>query len=297
VVEPKPNRRDRRAMQFGEPRTVPETIPDPTERKGFRLDFTLAFFLALIALIIAIHPPQSRISMGVALSLLFVVGVYPLLHFIMWLFTFLDKDCYDKYGLPVHSLALIALVIGTCTWGHAIWPPIRRHKLNEKEIALFKSVLGIPSSNVKQTVEIACPEHDESVCVYSSQFVQYFGDAGWDVKGKVERVTLARPQSGVVLVERGGDPKKAFDWNTGGWTAMTPDVESLYRAFKSIGITLGSSAGPFVEDGVIIVWFGEEREDESADTELTTALENMRKLKKQYPPDGIPPDVAKQYQP
>lgn len=90
------NRRQRRAMQFGEPRTVPEPISAPAERRGFRWDFTLAFFLALIGLIIAIHPPESRTSMGIALFLFFAVGVYPILHFVTWLFRFLDRDCYYR---------------------------------------------------------------------------------------------------------------------------------------------------------------------------------------------------------
>lgn len=194
----------------------------------------------------------------------------------------------------VGFMVVVSLLIAL--FGIWVWPPIRRHALNKKEISSFKSGLGGPSTKVKQTVQIACPENDESVCVYASQFVQYFGEMGWDVKGKVERVSLARPKNGVVLVERGGDQKKAFDWNTGGWTAMTPDLESIYRAFRSVEITPDGSSGPFVEDGMIVVWFGEEREDESADTGLTTAMENMQKRREQYPPDGIPPG-AKQDQP
>ena len=74
---------------------------------------------------------------------------------------------------------------------------------------------------------------------------------------------------------------------------MTRGFQSLYRAFKAIGIAPEGSAGPFVEDGVIVVWFGEERETKSGSTGLTVAMDNMRKRKEEFPPHGIPPELRR----
>jgi hypothetical protein len=63
-----PNRAEKRAIQFGEPRIL-EQISEPVERGGlFTLDRTLAFLLALIAVYVVVKPPETPFSMGVTLS-------------------------------------------------------------------------------------------------------------------------------------------------------------------------------------------------------------------------------------
>ncbi|MFZ0418974.1 MAG: hypothetical protein WAM04_12825 [Candidatus Sulfotelmatobacter sp.] len=175
---------------------------------------------------------------------------------------------------------MIAGVIAVALFGLYVWPSSRRHVLTEKEKEGFKDALH-SQTEPPQTIQIACPNGDENTCVYAAQFIRLFGQAGWTVKGDVQRVTLAQPMAGIVLVERGGKKWTPDDWNSGGYTALTPSIHSIYSAFDNIDIQANTSAGPDLPDGQITVYFGTERPDESEPTELTRSMKKWPQLEEQ----------------
>ena len=125
----------------------------------------------------------------------------------------------------------------------------------------------------------------------------YFGEAGWDVDGTVQRVTLIRPMQGVVLVEQGGTEESQttkWKWNIGGWTKLTPTYEDVYQAFSNIGIEPDGSANYALPDNQITVYFGPEKENESEPTTLSGTIANLRRQRAAglLPPRGKsrPPD-------
>lgn len=245
-------------------------------REGFRWDITLFFVGVGMAIILAFLPPETRWAAILWLIALYGVLVYPVLHLAEWLLQ-------TKRKLGVRILAVIVLACGVLAFAKVVWPTTKRHQLSESEQSAFKAALGSPSQSPRQLIQVSCPEHDEKVCMYASQFVGYFGQSGWPVRGNVERITLQRPMDGVVLIERGGKSGEELKWDAGGYTALTPDIESIYKAFRAVGITPNQSAGPDLPDGLIVAWFGEEKPDESAPTDLTRAIENLQKMRREHP--------------
>lgn len=275
-------------MEFGEPRE-PEPTQRPVERRGFRLDFTLTFFLALIALIIAINPPQTPISMGIALALFFLVGVYPLLHFITWLFRLVGEDFYYKFGLSAHTVGLALLVIGVAAWGHTIWPPIPRHILNDHERASFEEPLKRQTAD-RYEIQLSCPSADENVCTYAAQFINLFREAGWKVNNnQIARVTLGVPYEGIRLfsyVPKYPAPDAPVD--SGVWTRITPSLISVYKSFSAIGIEADQGIRNDVPDHILTIYFGPEKRDESTPTDLTKLYKRFPAINKEYPEAKLP---------
>lgn len=259
-----------RAERRAAARELAKTLTrQPRQGKGRRWDIILGLIGIGLTIVLSFLPPQTKAAALLWLIGLFSVFAYPVAQLTD---SFLGNENECARAVAIVVLACIIAVFGT-----VVWPRSKRHQLSVEEEATFQAALGTPSKTVKQTIQFACPTDDEKACVFASQFIPLFGKSGWDVENAVERVTLQRPQDGVVLVERGGKQQDLQSWNFGGWTALTPDVRQIYEAFTAIGITPDSSAGPLVKDGVIVVWVGEERQDESSRTGLTKALDTLER--------------------
>jgi hypothetical protein len=291
--DPQQNRRQRRAIQFGDPYTPPEIQPSPEVRERFfTLDRTLGCILGFLGLWAVVSPPDSPVTMGCLLMAMIAVGIIPVLHATKWLLNqkFVTGHFEESYGLPINAVALLVMcgVIGMI--GQAKWPKTHRHRLNGEEIAAFRRALGKPSSTAKESIQITCPSNDEKVCTYASQFISHLGESGWDVYGEVKRVSLKIPHEGIVLVEHAGNDSSNPKWTEQyAWTPVTEDMESVFKAFRAINICPDSSFGPEVPEGTLVVSFGEEAEDESAPNELLKTVEDIDRRKALYPTDGVPP--------
>lgn len=210
-----------------------------------------------------------------------------------------EKGMHVVLALFVCSclVAVTAIRRGNDPWSNLEWlwrrGPVHRHSLNSKERALFEKPLqGTQSPPMR--IQISCPAADEKTCTYATQFQTYFGEAGWDVDGTVQRVTLIRPMQGVVLVEQGGTEESQttkWKWNIGGWTKLTPTYEDVYQAFSNIGIEPDGSANYALPDNQITVYFGPEKENESEPTTLSGTIANLRRQRAAglLPPPGEKP--------
>jgi hypothetical protein len=268
VSDKLPNRRERRKLQFGAPQSEapPSTAPKHEE---FNWDIPLALAGIVVGVVLAVSPPQTRIAVLVCLIFIFVLGTHPIYKLVSFLFS---SSRLVRFAFP-SSLLIWCCAIGL--YGRHVWPVVKRHQLNTAEIEQFEKALG-PTKGFRESVQISCPDNDEAVCVCASQFITYFGQNGWDIKGAVKRKTLARPMDGIVMGERGDVKDDTLQWNTHGITKITTNVEHIYDAFDSIGISVDNSIGPNLPDGVIDVWFGEERPDESTETDFGKALQQDR---------------------
>jgi hypothetical protein len=147
--------------------------------------------------------------------------------------------------------------------------------LNEKEKVAFEEPLKAQVSP-RDELQIACPGADESACIYASQFINLFRDAGWKVRGNiVDRVVLATPSSGVILYERGTGKLDPDNWRSGLWMRISPSLLHVRQAFINIGVEPDSGANPSLQDGLITVYFGSEKSNESERTQLTDVIDAM----------------------
>jgi len=261
---------------------MPEPMPDPAERKGFTVDRTLTLIVAVIGIYLGIHPPQTPLGMGLGLALMFAFAVVPALHAVTWL---LGKcQTTDDYGNPIHILALLILVSIIAFIGHGIWPPIRRHQLDDKDRAKFEKPLKDQTRD-RFTVILSCPSDDEQVCVYGAQYINIFREAGWTVQNnQIERATLGVPYNGIRLFSYVPNyPKSDAPVNSGVWTKITPSLISVYSAFSAIGIEADSGIRNDVPENFLTVYFGPEKDDESQPTDMTRTYGNMKAFAKSWP--------------
>jgi hypothetical protein len=176
-------------------------------------------------------------------------------------------------------LAVAAVVIGVVSIVpiDRLWRPVHRHMLSEKERALFEKPLS-DQKEPREEIQIVCAEKDEPACVYATQFVNIFREAGWKVQNnQVERVRMMNPAAGVILFKHGEGKLDPDNWRSGLWTSLTASLVDVRQAFVNIGIEPENAGNPELPEGVISVYFGLEKEDESKPTSLTKTMERLGK--------------------
>jgi hypothetical protein len=153
-----------------------------------------------------------------------------------------------------------------------------RHTLSSKEIEKFREPLISIKEGERPQIHLACPAADETVCVYAAQYIQVFRDAGWTVPtGVVERVTLAIPFDGIRLFEHidahsdPTDPKSQYQW-----MAITRPSIAVYDSFSSIGIISDVGHGDAIPKDSITIYFGPPKQNESAPTQFTKTVEQVK---------------------
>jgi|SRR5579872_1623538 len=178
-------------------------------------------------------------------------------------------------GTPLRATVLMVVVAAVMfSLARAAWPLPRRHELDAEEISSFEKPLKEQKTKSTQII-FACPTSDENACVYASQFPQYFRDSGWDVRTNIiERVTLAVPYSGVIIVvHASGTPN--FAAGTGVWAALPPSLASVYLAFHDLGIEPEDITDQNLPDTTMRIYFGTEKHNAGDETQLTKSMSQI----------------------
>jgi hypothetical protein len=177
-------------------------------------------------------------------------------------------------GTPLRFMAIMLFLGGAMAflcW--LVWPPIRRHALSQEERASFKRIL-LAQNKERDQVQIACPERDEVACAYATQYIDIVRECGWNVThDQVDRVTLARPHNGVVIVTH-SDTSPV--WPSGVWQRISPSLVSFYLAFQELGIETDTATSVQVPNGSIAISFGPEKADESEATPFTKTMNELK---------------------
>ncbi len=109
----------------------------------------------------------------------------------------------------------------------------------------------------REKIRLGCTPSSEEACVFAGQLFDLFREAGWTVRGNtVERGTFDVPRPGVTLTKQGIGQNNQSDPNSELWVEQTPSLQSLERAFATIGIEAQKIADPQIEEGVIAVIVG-----------------------------------------
>jgi uncharacterized membrane protein YhaH (DUF805 family) len=240
----------------------------PSRDKKFRWDYTLACVGVSIAIGIVLAPPQTPLLTGLWLLAFFGVLVYPVLHFSAWIL-----GVKRKWDTDLPTVAILVVVV--FLFGRAVWPRSHRHVFSETEQNVFEQPLK-GQVEPHEEIQITCPQADENTCIYAAQFIDFFRDAGWTVRGnKVERVTLAKPLKGVILFKQGTGKLDPANWRSGLWTAFSPSIKSVGQAFVNVEIEPDSGANPDLPEGVITIYFGPEKPNEAEKTPFTRTMESL----------------------
>lgn len=184
---------------------------------------------------------------------------------------------------------IMAMLIAACVlivFGSWVWPPTKRHALNDKEREWFEKPLKKMGSDDLE-IQMACPPNDEQDCVYANQFISLIGQAGWNVNARVDRIPLTRPPTGVTVYRRGGNRDYSLKhWDAGGYFEINePHLLAVQSAFRAIHIEIDGATDPDIGDNVMMIYVGPEPEDESQPTALTPATDwATGKRKGPFPP-------------
>jgi len=258
-----------------EARKLAKSAVSRSERtEKFRWDYTLGCIGFALAIIIALAPPQTPLSAGAWLLALFIVFVYPMLHLV-------ESLCRSTNERITYPVAIAVLVCGIFVFGRHTWPHERRHIFTDAERQAFEKPLKAQTTP-REEIQIACPQADESVCVYAAQFINMFREAGWRIQdNQVQRGMLGTPLAGVVLFSHSDSKPDPNNWRSGVWTAFTPSVENVYQGFANVGVEPDSSSRTDIPENVMTVYFGSEKSDEGEKTQLTAAIETIRRYRKE----------------
>ena len=228
----------------------------------------------MLALALAILPKQPVI-VGAALVGMGVLSLYALLQH-PW--TTGATPTAKRVTRTIVGVIVTCVGIGVVGW--FAWPPHHRHALSEAERDTFEK----PLKDFKQpqmSIHLYCAPEDEVDCEYAADLIPLFGEAGWDVANTVNRITLGRPKSGILIGMHGtvkpeDEPK--LKWDEGEWTRVRPEQWAVRQAFVNIGIEPDSTSGATVPENQINIYVGREREDESAPTDMTREFQKMGHL-------------------
>jgi hypothetical protein len=219
---------------------------------------------------------KSQIQFSVALAVMFILLIYALFQ-LDWIIE--AKPCLARFSRIVIGIVAMSGLLGIYGWFN--WPSRHRHVLSKAEHDAFEK----PLKDLKQpqmSIHLYCAPEDEVDCEYAADLTPLFGEAGWNVASTVDRITLGRPKSGILIglhgtVKPEDEPK--LKWNEGEWTQIRPEMWAVRRAFVNVGIEPDSTSGATVPENQINIYVGHEREDESAPTDMTRVFENFQRQK------------------
>jgi hypothetical protein len=277
----KPNRKQRRQESFGKP-TVSPPAPATPKLSSLKME-AKDYVLLCLALAMWLIPLPSGQETTVFVARFVLVGislVRPVLH-LPWVAHAETR----RHRWIVGSLCLLALagLIGLVMKGE--WPPVHRHTFSQEERKKFEKPL-MELKQPKTSIHLYCAPEDEVDCEYAADLIPLFGEAGWDVSGVVERVTLGRPQPGIIIAVHGTlkpEDELKLKWNQGEWAQWTPEEEHVRQAFTNIGIEPDSTSGYVIPENQINIYVGHEREDESVPTGMSRTAETMQRARREHP--------------
>ena len=194
-------------------------------------------------------PDKTPAVMGILLSLLFVLLVYPVtkLHWVQ------QQQNARKHA----ALALLVLAAAVSAFGWVVWPERKYLDLTEGQKSKFIEILE--KTPMQTRVVLGCAAN-ENVCASVYQFIELFQRSGWKVRGnQVERGFLTKPQFGILILVYGtGKIPDPDDPKYGLWTkVINPQRDAIMDALESIGLKVHKTmVDNKLQEGELEVIFG-----------------------------------------
>jgi hypothetical protein len=153
-------------------------------------------------------------------------------------------------------------VINNPTINNAAPPKAGLFELTEERRNRFLKLLSTQAAP-RDTVRIGCTSWSEKSCVAAGRFLLLLSEAGWQIEeNKVFRFEPQIPIVGVAITIRApaDEPKDPLPPHMGRWRPMDESHKTIYWAFHSIDIPVGSGRDNTLKDGTLGIYFGSEPE-------------------------------------
>jgi hypothetical protein len=247
-------------QKMREPQKQSETIS-----KG---DIALWCLASVMAIALYLAPEKTPVLVCVGLICMAALATHPVLN-IPWV--------TRRHQGFRSTLAMVTMSALVGAYGWFVWPRPHRHTLSQEEWNVFEKPLK-EQKEIPEEISLICAGADEAACIYGTQFVNIFRDAGWKVKNNhVDRVTMEKPLSGITLFKKGKGKLDPNNWRSGLWTEISPSLRSVAQAFENLGIEPELQNNPEIPDEGVVIYFGPEKPNESEKTSLTDAMKLYRK--------------------
>jgi hypothetical protein len=202
-----------------------------------------SFFVSIVLIVVAATLKDLRWLLWVALSFGCIT---------IWVLAGNVSSKKWKFSLVTCGIILISAAM---LWLYLILRPLTGALTREQQLAftkVLKTALVAPDYTI-----IACPEADETTCVYANSYIPLFQRAGWKIKGpSVQRVLVGRPQSGVWVSHLGPPLADPQDPDHGVWSKIPPFLQPIKTAFGIVDIPVGSENDPLLPFNEVRVYFG-----------------------------------------
>jgi hypothetical protein len=166
----------------------------------------------------------------------------------------LAKNSSGLVGRLISITAAVTASLGICwTANQVIRIPI---DLGESAGRAFTRSLGLVPSKPDQVL-LSCSSTNESACALAEKFIAPLQRAGWKVDGpKVERLTLGRYGSEVVIADYGPPLVEPQNPDLGVWTKLMPWRMPEETAFRKLGIKVHPLNDPDLSESKTRIYFG-----------------------------------------
>src|ERR1700726_731732 len=132
------------------------------------------------------------------------------------------------------------------------------YDLSSSRRTKFISLLK-PGEGEHDTLRIGCIAWSDSSCVAAGKFLLLFSEAGWAIdSNRVFRAEPMVPTEGMAIVTRmEGEPPK-LPPHLGTWEQMDASENTIWKAFREMGVPVSSSREGDLPVGTIEIYFGPE---------------------------------------
>jgi hypothetical protein len=188
---------------------------------------------------------------------------------IHWEIAYLEQ-LLDKVGLESHASTTTTAsgsivnnggVINNPTINNAT--PIQKagsFELTEEKRNGFMKLLSAQTAP-RDTLRIGCTSWSEKSCIAAGRFLLLLSEAGWQIEGnRVFRLEPSIPIVGVSIATRvpADESKEPLPPHLGRWRLMDESHKTIYWAFRSTDIPVGSATDDTLKDGTLGIYFGSE---------------------------------------
>lgn len=196
-----------------------------------------------------------------------VGAVVAFLFFVLFLaewYIWREKKERRKSRIAFIALSAVVVVAGFIWQSRIDNPPPPRSPwltLTDQQKRGFITVLA-SQTETHERIKIGCPLGNEEICISTTPFIEFFKRGHFVVENdRVDRIIPDKPIAGVVLFKYGhADKFDPQDPDQGKWVRYSKSLQTVEKAFASVGIKTTTVADEGLSQDVIGVFFGLEPE-------------------------------------
>jgi hypothetical protein len=226
-----------------------------TERKPESVstgDIALFCLAGVLAVALYLAPEKTPLWVCLGLTCMAALATHPVLN-VPWI----KKTTTREQRIGRRALGLCGMIVLVGLYGWFVWPKVPYyHDLTDAQAEHFIGILK-GQEGKRYELRVGCSGSSEDVCVVARKYIEMFQRGGWKVQGPaVQRMSLPKPMSGVVVMIRGVGTPNYDNPDLGIWTLESQSRRTIREAFLSLGIKVEEQGDVSMPEEVLGIYFG-----------------------------------------